>query len=403
MLAAANGHATVSAMLGSVPEQSLDIKNNDGHNAIMLAGSGGHAEVVRALFETGRLEAATAVSWGSCIEHSNDLQLTSTPADAGWCPPLQDKVQALHEAVLGRHAAAVHALTTFKVDVNKPTKEGVSPLIVAIRQQDSATASVLVAAGANPNARDLQGRSALMIASTNGSSDTVRLLLAYKAEVNATDNDGNTALILGSKARHLVVNEVLIASGAAVYARDNNGKSALDYVDKEIASAMRVRDEHSAWVLGGSVPHTLALDVVQEKHALLALLAAPKSSSINTSSIPRRCALLLHDPPPEATEEWLGYHYKPLIVSSQNATNALRNARLATGATVRLGAVGGDDAASVHHRSYASILPAPPRAPPPEAVAAGSPHTGANPVPMAPGQRAMHHSESRQTAGEATS
>ena len=76
MLAAANGHATVSAMLGSVPEQSLDIKNNDGHNAIMLAGSGGHAEVVRALFETGRLEAATAVSWGGCIDHSNGLQLT---------------------------------------------------------------------------------------------------------------------------------------------------------------------------------------------------------------------------------------------------------------------------------------------------------------------------------------
>ena len=74
--------------------------------------------------------------------------------------------------------------------------------------------------------------------------------------------DGNTALILGARARHLLVNEVLIASGAAVYATDNvrerrkpclgvvrssrasllqNDKSALDYVEPEIAAAMRVR------------------------------------------------------------------------------------------------------------------------------------------------------------------
>ena len=33
----------------------------------------------------------------------------------------QDKVKALHEAVLGRHAGAVHALTTFKINVNKAT------------------------------------------------------------------------------------------------------------------------------------------------------------------------------------------------------------------------------------------------------------------------------------------
>jgi len=59
----------------------------------MLAGKNGHAEVVRALMETGRLDA-----------HSTD------------------KVTALHEAVTGRHAATVHALTTFCVDVNTVTQ-----------------------------------------------------------------------------------------------------------------------------------------------------------------------------------------------------------------------------------------------------------------------------------------
>ena len=118
MLAAANGHAVVAAMLSSVPDQAMNTTNavrsactdrpgirakpltavvcglwlQDGFNAIMLAGKNGHAEVIRALMESDRLD-----------------------ADA------PDKLRTLHMAVAGRHAAAVHALTTFGVDVNRVT------------------------------------------------------------------------------------------------------------------------------------------------------------------------------------------------------------------------------------------------------------------------------------------
>lgn len=146
---------------------------------------------------------------------------------------------------------------------------------------------------------------------------------------------------------------------------------------------------------------------------MLALLAAPKTPAIDTSSIPRRLAHLLQDPPPECTAKWLGYHYKPPPPSA--ATLAARHKLQAVKGVTRL--VGGalaDDSVllgagpMVSAASRGSLMPAaPPSAPPPTGPPPPNPQptpsSSHQQLPQVPSAPQLQHSSSRQTAGQPTS
>jgi len=130
----------------------------------------------------------------------------------------------------------------------------------------------------------------------------------------------------------------------------------MDFADAEIAAAMR------------------------EKHALLALLAGSKMRPIDTSSVPRRLAYLLEDPPSEVSERWVGYRYRPrpppaVVVDTRHVLQAVRGvaSMLVEG---KGKSTGPNPTVEVKGDAPAVLMMAsPPHAPPPSTNKDVQPHT----------------------------
>jgi len=91
------------------------------------------------------------------------------------------------------HADCIKALAASGADVNAADADGVNAVMLAARGHAGCLAA-LKAAGANLNAKDSNGNTALMDAAVSGNRECVRILIAGKADVNAKRADGTTAL-----------------------------------------------------------------------------------------------------------------------------------------------------------------------------------------------------------------
>jgi len=196
MLAARSGSVDVASKLVAA---GADVNAREAwrdQTALMWAAEGAHAALVAFLIEQGADVRARAAAndWGSQITSEPRAQYRPT----GGLTPL------LYAARSGC-ADCVRAILAAGEDIDRPTPDGVTALMLAIDNYEFDTAKALLEAGANPLVSDWWGRTALYLAvdmnsylpgegasdarsKTTTGMDLVNALLAAGVEVNAQLN-----------------------------------------------------------------------------------------------------------------------------------------------------------------------------------------------------------------------
>ena len=208
---------------------NVESPNADGQTALMLAARIGALDVAKLLVERGADVNAkeawrnqTSLIWAVdnnfpeltqfLIDNGADVNARASAND--WESQITAEPRAQYRPVGGLtvllYAArsgctrCVRSLLAAGADVDKPTPEGMTPLMIAIDNQAYDTARLLLDEGANPHVWDWYGRTALYIAtdmssfrgrqshptssSETSATDVVRLLLEAGVNPNAQMN-----------------------------------------------------------------------------------------------------------------------------------------------------------------------------------------------------------------------
>jgi ankyrin repeat protein len=208
---------------------NVESPNADGQTALMLAAKIGSLDVAKLLVERGADVNATeawrdqtALIWAV---DNNFPELTQFLIDSGadvnarasandWDSQITAEPRAQYRPVGGLTALlyaarssctrCVRSLLAAGADIDKPTPEGITPLMIAIDNQSYDTARLLLDEGANPHVWDWYGRTALYVAvdmsnfrgrlshptssSETSANDVIRLLLEAGVNANAQLN-----------------------------------------------------------------------------------------------------------------------------------------------------------------------------------------------------------------------
>jgi ankyrin repeat protein len=208
---------------------AVDAPNLDGETSLMLAARTGSVDVAKLLVAHGanvnareKWREQTAVMWAAegaypeltalLVEHGADVRARAAANDWGVQITSEPRAQyrptggltPLLFAARSGCAACARSILAGGEDIDRPTPDGVTALMLAIDNLEFDTAKVLLDAGANPNLSDWWGRTALYLAvdmqdyiprtpayprSTAASGmDIVRQLLAAGVEVNTQLN-----------------------------------------------------------------------------------------------------------------------------------------------------------------------------------------------------------------------
>jgi ankyrin repeat protein len=266
--AAGRGHGETVRLLLSHSKAELNVKSQRGMTPLLLALSGGHAEVVKYLLEagadvtladeTGATALYQAAGRGNgaivrlLLSHSKaELnvkgQRRMTPLllalsrgyaevvkyllEAGADVTLADEAgnTALYQAVGRGHAEIVRLLLSHsKAELNVKGQRGMTPLLLALRQGYTEVVKYLLEAGADVTLTDEAGNAALHQAAGRGHGAIVRLLLSHsKAELNVKGQRGMTPLLLALSRGYAEVVKYLLEAGADVTLVDEAGNTAL--------------------------------------------------------------------------------------------------------------------------------------------------------------------------------
>jgi ankyrin repeat protein len=208
---------------------NVESPNGDGQTALMLAARVGSLDIAKLLVEAGADVNAkeawrdqTALMWAVDGDHPELTQyLVDQGADVNarasaneWGSQITSEPRAQYRPVGGLTALVYAArsgctrcarsLVAAGADIDKPTPEGMTPLMIAIDNQRYDTARLLLDEGANPHVWDWYGRTALYVAvdmstfrgrlshptasSETSATDVVRLLLEAGVNANAQLN-----------------------------------------------------------------------------------------------------------------------------------------------------------------------------------------------------------------------
>jgi uncharacterized protein len=166
-----------------------DSANQDGQTALMLATRTGSVEIARLLLAHGadvnareKWRDQTALMWAAdganaelvrlLIDHGADVRARATVNDWGSQITSEPRAQyrptggltVLNYAARAGCADCVRAILAAGEDVDRPTPDGVTALMLALDNYEFDTADTLLDAGANPHYADWWGRTALYLA-----------------------------------------------------------------------------------------------------------------------------------------------------------------------------------------------------------------------------------------------
>ncbi|RDW73640.1 hypothetical protein BP5796_07082 [Coleophoma crateriformis] len=156
-------------------------------------------------------------------------QLVEQLLDRGVSPNTGRNMHALNEAVLVHDEESVRLLLLFGADPNEPDKDGITPLLMAVRRSFIAGGTALLKYGADPNfvaGTDLESPlAAAVIANVISFS---HLLLIYNGDINHMTTEGDTLLIsaINKKAPTKLI-DLLLDYGSNPNAKSREGKTAL--------------------------------------------------------------------------------------------------------------------------------------------------------------------------------
>ena len=96
------------------------------------------------------------------------------------------------------------------VDINTKDEEGMTPLLIAVNNDNVAVGEVLLNHGADINAKDsISQWSALHFAANNNNIEMAKMLLNYNADVEAKDAVGMSPFVLAAILGHREVADLL--------------------------------------------------------------------------------------------------------------------------------------------------------------------------------------------------
>ncbi|KAK3745893.1 hypothetical protein QZH41_006134 [Actinostola sp. cb2023] len=213
MLAAQYGMKEVARALMEAGAD-INVTNNDGYTALMLAAVYGKEEVTRALIDVGA-----------------DINVTN---NGGY-------TALMVAAVYGKEEVA-RALIDVGADINVTNNDGYTALMLAAVYGKEEVARALIDVGADINVTNNGGYTALMVAAVYGKEEVARALIDVGADINVTNNDGYTALMLAAVYGKEEVARALIDVGADINVTNNDGYTALMlaavYGKEEVARAL---------------------------------------------------------------------------------------------------------------------------------------------------------------------
>lgn len=111
--------------------------------------------------------------------------------------------------------------------------EGLTPLHLAIKNNQLQTARLLVRQKASQEIPDQKGRQPILLAAEKGWDLLVKDLLKQRKMPNVRDEDGNTPLCLAAAKGHEKVVKMLLESGADMEAANKFGETALDLAEEK--------------------------------------------------------------------------------------------------------------------------------------------------------------------------
>ena len=114
-----------------------------------------------------------------------------------------------------------------KADLNIKTKEGVTALMEAAKNNQLEVVQALAASGADINSTANENMTALMFAAGNGHPEIVSFLVTQDVSINACNQRGETALMLAIQHEELEIMQLLLDKGAAVNTQNVQGLSPL--------------------------------------------------------------------------------------------------------------------------------------------------------------------------------
>jgi ankyrin repeat protein len=161
----------------------------------------------------------------------------------------KDGLTALHYAVIGDpNGSASIDVTKLLIekgaDVNfQSTKDGMTPLMVAVTKGSAEIVKLLLEKGANVNVQTpAEKMTALMLAAGQGDAAIVKDLLAKGADVNIKADKGITALTFAKKTNNQAIADILLQAGAKdetpvaapAVSTNTNGSSDMELAKKVI-------------------------------------------------------------------------------------------------------------------------------------------------------------------------
>ncbi len=131
---------------------------------------------------------------------------------------LREYTSTLVEGIVDKDIKAVRKAIAEGADVNLKEREGMTPLMFAVRLDSPKIAKLLLDNKADVNAKNQIGNTALMLAAENGNTEMAELLIKYGAAVDERNMFKATPLMWSRGGKKLA--ELLIKNGADVNAKD---------------------------------------------------------------------------------------------------------------------------------------------------------------------------------------
>ncbi len=211
--------------------------NQDGQTTLMLAARTGSVELAKLLLEHGAdidareaWRGQTALMWAAdgrfgaltellvdrgadvtvrAVTNDWESQITSEPR-AQYRPT--GGLTALHYAARSGCIECINAILAGGEDIDRPTPDGVTPLMLAIDNFEFAAADLLLDAGANPHYADWWGRTALYLAVDMNSYVT----RALQGGLTGSGEDTTPGATLSSGVTGIDIIERLLEAGVEV-------------------------------------------------------------------------------------------------------------------------------------------------------------------------------------------
>ncbi|WP_031548128.1 ankyrin repeat domain-containing protein [Salinicoccus luteus] len=138
---------------------------------------------------------------------------------------------ALHHAVKKSNLKMVKTLLNYtEIDLNQQNNKGMTPLMLAVCQNDMDIANKLINAGANPSIKDHEDITPLFASLIRGHLEIAKILFSY-TDIDERSNyhGGVTMLMFAAKVNHEEMISLLLEKGANTNVIDHHGKNALTH------------------------------------------------------------------------------------------------------------------------------------------------------------------------------